>query len=239
MPFGISAGVSGLFNSYSARQSQKHQEKMYKHRYQWASADMRKAGINPLLLQSQGPGSASSSAQAAPIDTSKSFSAGALQRAGIKTAETEQNKNIAAAEASNAQASVAREQARSAKMAADREARAQDHWEDPASSGMLSTAKAMTDAGMRQDVATGAAGVRGAAENLTGNNTPERIRDGVVRGARKIRKWYNENKPPRRDTEEVHGPPTSAKEVGRRPVNEGLSSQRPKKRRSATSQRKK
>lgn len=46
---GFGGGIFGNFsNADEAEKMREHQIHMYKHRYQWATADMKKAGINPI-----------------------------------------------------------------------------------------------------------------------------------------------------------------------------------------------
>lgn len=50
--------ASGLFGAAEARKNRKFQERMATTKYQYTMADMRKAGLNPMLAYSQGAGAA-------------------------------------------------------------------------------------------------------------------------------------------------------------------------------------
>lgn len=50
----INAGLDAAGSYFSAKSANAANKKMYKHRYQWQMADMRKAGLNPMLAFSQG-----------------------------------------------------------------------------------------------------------------------------------------------------------------------------------------
>lgn len=84
----LSIGGTALSNrnaKKAARKNRRFQRDMYKNRYKYTMADMRRAGLNPILAYSQGPGSAPSGATAQTFDYGNS--AGAVAKgaqAGIQ-----------------------------------------------------------------------------------------------------------------------------------------------------------
>lgn len=76
------AGLLGVHSSNSAardaaRESREAQKELYQHRYQWSRADMKAAGLNPILMASQGPGAFPTTAQAQVFDGSAAIDHGA------------------------------------------------------------------------------------------------------------------------------------------------------------------
>lgn len=61
---GAIGAIGSLFDRKTGEESQErqmaHQERMYKHRYQWQMADMEAAGLNPILSYKQGAPTAGS-----------------------------------------------------------------------------------------------------------------------------------------------------------------------------------
>ena len=53
----LDAGLTAAFQSKEARKARRWAAEMYQQRYQWTMADMRKAGLNPILAYRQGAGS--------------------------------------------------------------------------------------------------------------------------------------------------------------------------------------
>lgn len=58
------------YNSANAAQANEWNVENYKHRYQWAAEDMRKAGLNPVLAATNGIGGSISGASAASVGMS-------------------------------------------------------------------------------------------------------------------------------------------------------------------------
>lgn len=58
------AAVGGAGAYFAAKQAQRAQKEFYRNRHQWEVEDLRRAGLNPILSATQGPGSAPSVAQA-------------------------------------------------------------------------------------------------------------------------------------------------------------------------------
>ncbi len=65
---GIASSIGGAAMSNAA------QVRMYKHRYRWQMSDMRKAGLNPILMSSQLGAGSLSSAQPHSVDFNKTAS---------------------------------------------------------------------------------------------------------------------------------------------------------------------
>jgi len=81
---GITAGVS----SSEAKKARAFQKYMVEHAYQMTMADMRAAGLNPLLAYKQGPTAMSGTVQAHVPDFGQALSSGAQAAAASKQAET-------------------------------------------------------------------------------------------------------------------------------------------------------
>lgn len=66
----LGSAVQNHYNSANAAQANAWNVENYKHRYQWAVEDMRKAGLNPILAATNGIGGSISGASAASIGMS-------------------------------------------------------------------------------------------------------------------------------------------------------------------------
>lgn len=66
----LGSAVQNHYNSANAAQANAWNVENYKHRYQWAVDDMRKAGLNPILAATNGIGGSISGASAASVGMS-------------------------------------------------------------------------------------------------------------------------------------------------------------------------
>lgn len=66
----LGSAVQNHYNSANAAQANAWNVENYKHRYQWAVDDMRKAGLNPILAATNGIGGSISGASAASVGIS-------------------------------------------------------------------------------------------------------------------------------------------------------------------------
>lgn len=64
------SAVQNYYNSANAAQANEWNVENYKHRYQWAAEDMRRAGLNPILAATNGVGGSISGASAASVGMS-------------------------------------------------------------------------------------------------------------------------------------------------------------------------
>lgn len=75
--FGLLGGERRNLAAASAADRQmEFQKEMFKHRYQYQMADMRKAGLNPILAYSQGPPSAPTGASYDPVNVAEPLAKG-------------------------------------------------------------------------------------------------------------------------------------------------------------------
>lgn len=66
----LGSAVQNHYNSANAAQANAWNVENYKHRYQWAVEDMRKAGLNPILAATNGIGGSIAGASAASVGMS-------------------------------------------------------------------------------------------------------------------------------------------------------------------------
>ena len=66
----LGSAVQNHYNSANAAQANEWNVENYKHRYQWAVEDMRRAGLNPILAATNGIGGSISGASAASVGMS-------------------------------------------------------------------------------------------------------------------------------------------------------------------------
>lgn len=66
----LGSAVQNHYNSANAAQANEWNVENYKHRYQWAAEDMRRAGLNPILAATNGIGGSISGASAASVGMS-------------------------------------------------------------------------------------------------------------------------------------------------------------------------
>lgn len=89
----LGSAVQNHYNSANAAQANAWNVENYKHRYQWAVEDMRKAGLNPILAATNGIGGSIAGASAASVgmsdigSTMNSAKAASAAERQAKTAE--------------------------------------------------------------------------------------------------------------------------------------------------------
>lgn len=66
----LGSATQNHYNSANAAQANEWNVENYKHRYQWATEDMREAGLNPILAATNGIGGSISGASAASVGMS-------------------------------------------------------------------------------------------------------------------------------------------------------------------------
>lgn len=88
----LGSAVQNHYNSANAAQANAWNVENYKHRYQWAVEDMRKAGLNPILAATNGIGGSISGASAASVGMSDIGST--MNSAKAASAAERQAKNV-------------------------------------------------------------------------------------------------------------------------------------------------
>lgn len=134
MPWAAAIGAAGsivggvLGNRAAANQAQIARDfsaDQYARRWQITMADMRKAGMNPMLAYSQGVGTSPTGAMAAQGDFGGAAAGDIIAQAGVrsaakKQAATQANVNTATAKQLNAQTSLTKTQTREASARIDK-----------------------------------------------------------------------------------------------------------------------
>lgn len=153
---GLASGLaSGAMGMASARQQQHATEEAYRKRHQWQVADLRSAGLNPVLSATQGAGSVGSMATGQTPDVGSSINSAAqsmLAREQATTAKTTQVQQLTQADVNEA---TAAHQAASAREASARADVAESVAAAYRSSPGLAVQKAYSDAGLSANSATG------------------------------------------------------------------------------------
>jgi len=154
---GVASGLaSGAMSMYSAHQQQQSTVDAYKHRHQWQVADLRAAGLNPVLSATQGAGSVGSMAQGQAPDlagSANSAASAALAREQATTAKTTQVQQLTQADVNESTAAHQSASAREASARADiAESVADQYKHNPA----LVERRALTEAGYNANTPIGA-----------------------------------------------------------------------------------
>lgn len=119
---GLAGGALDLFGAERrnasaqsvAREQMAFQERMYKSRYQMQMADMRKAGLNPMLSFMQSPGSSPTGAMSNPINSMQGLGRSVSEAVGRGTQAA-----LQVATAKQAEAQVEKTKAETANVEAD------------------------------------------------------------------------------------------------------------------------
>lgn len=91
----IGSGVDFAFSKAAGEDAQQFAKHMYKHRFQYAVEDLRKAGLNPVLAASSGLGGGSSPTSSWSANTSTKLGEAALRKANVRTLGSAYDKNKA------------------------------------------------------------------------------------------------------------------------------------------------
>lgn len=93
----LGSAVQNHYNSANAAQANAWNVENYKHRYQWATEDMRAAGLNPILAATNGIGGSISGASAASVgmsDIGSTMNSSKAASAAEKQAKTAEHLSI-------------------------------------------------------------------------------------------------------------------------------------------------
>ena len=108
----LGSAVQNHYNSANAAQANAWNVENYKHRYQWAVEDMRKAGLNPILAATNGIGGSISGASAASVgmsDIGSTMNSARAASAAEKQAKNAENLSVSQIEKNVAEADSVRQ----------------------------------------------------------------------------------------------------------------------------------
>lgn len=108
----LGSAVQNHYNSANAAQANAWNVENYKHRYQWAVEDMRKAGLNPILAATNGIGGSISGASAASVgmsDIGSTMNSAKAASAAERQAKNAENLSVSQIEKNVAEADSVRQ----------------------------------------------------------------------------------------------------------------------------------
>lgn len=108
----LGSAVQNYYNSANAAQANAWNVENYKHRYQWAVEDMRKAGLNPILAATNGIGGSISGASAASVgmsDIGSTMNSAKAASAAERQAKNAENLSVSQIEKNVAEADSVRQ----------------------------------------------------------------------------------------------------------------------------------
>lgn len=108
----LGSAVQNHYNSANAAQANAWNVENYKHRYQWAVNDMRKAGLNPILAATNGIGGSISGASAASVgmsDIGSTMNSAKAASAAERQAKNAENLSVSQIEKNVAEADSVRQ----------------------------------------------------------------------------------------------------------------------------------
>lgn len=108
----LGSAVQNHYNSANAAQANAWNVENYKHRYQWAVEDMRKAGLNPILAATNGIGGSIAGASAASVgmsDIGSTMNSAKAASAAERQAKNAENLSVSQIEKNVAEADSVRQ----------------------------------------------------------------------------------------------------------------------------------
>lgn len=187
----LGSTVSGLFARSAARDQAAAIERMYKHRHQWAVADLKKAGLNPILSAGGAAGAVAPPQQAVTPDFAGGIQKGVASALAKKqldlvdeqsrTERFRQAQLVATARQENARARVA-------ELDAERADYEMQHvWRIPEKAEWLNTARAVREALGGPYAGLAGVGVN-AARDIWYSSAMEKAKDSL----RDVKEWWEE-----------------------------------------------